>query len=155
MFSRATAWLFAVMSEIPEPRLLPVWPKRRVPDFHLFPILPVESRTHLLCCTENRTQERWTVGCMAFGSGWQIHYCFVHSSKQSRSALESEAVTAPAPWQHHTININKRQKARCPQGGWIRNVTSEFWESGADLQCSSKFTPAQNILSWSLEGANS
>lgn len=60
--------------------------------------------------------KRWTVECISFGSGWQIHYCFAHSSKQSKRCFGEWAVTAPAPRQHHTININKREKARCPQG---------------------------------------
>lgn len=63
--------------------------------------------------------KRWTVECMAFGSGWQIHYCFAHSSKQSKCCFGEWAVTVPAPRQHHTININKREKVRCPQGYWI------------------------------------
>lgn len=60
--------------------------------------------------------KRWTVECMAFGSGWQIHYCFAHSSKQSKCCFGEWAVTVPALRQHHPININKREKGRCPQG---------------------------------------
>lgn len=73
---------------------------------------------------------------MAFGSRWQIHYCFVHSSKQSKCCCGEWAVTDPAPRQHHAININKRQGVRSPRGQrsgvtWIRSVTNKFGESRA------------------------
>lgn len=69
---------------------------------------------------------------MAYGSRWQIHYCFVHSSKQSKCCCGEWAVTGPAPRQHHTININKSEAERSPRGRrsgvtWIRSVTNKFW----------------------------
>lgn len=85
--------------------------------------IPIFSRTchgkvgHIFALLYRKwNTKRWTVASMAFGSGWQIHYCFVHSSKQSKCCFGEWAVTVPAPRQHHTININKREKARCPQG---------------------------------------
>lgn len=60
--------------------------------------------------------KRWMAACMAFGSGWQIHYCLARSSKQSKCCFGEWAVTVPAARQQRTININKREKVRCPQG---------------------------------------
>lgn len=75
---------------------------------------------------------------MAFGTRWQMHYCSVRGSKQSEWRFGEWAVTAAAPGQRRPININKREKVRCPRGRcggatWIRNVTNKFFpeRSGA------------------------
>lgn len=75
---------------------------------------------------------------MAYGSRWQIHYCFVHSSKQSKCCCGEWAVTGPAPRQHHAININKSEAVRSPRGKrrrvtWIRSVANKFGERGASF----------------------
>ncbi len=93
--------------------------------------------------------KRWTAECMAFGSGWQIHYCFEHSSKQSKCCFGEWAVTVPAPRRYHTININKREKVRCPQGDCsevheLEMSPISLGEKAAGLQHVSFFIPAQN-----------
>lgn len=87
-----------------------------ISDPHIFPHLPGKVGHILALLYRKWNTKRWTVECMAFGSGWQIHYCFTHSSKQSKCCFGEWAVTDPAPRQHHTININKREKVRCPGG---------------------------------------
>lgn len=101
--------------------------------------------------------KRWMVECMAFGSRWQIHYCFAHSSKQSKCCFGEWAVTVPTPRQHHTININKREKVRCPQGDCsgvheLEMSPVGLGKGGAGLQHCFQFIPAQN--KFYLEGDN-
>lgn len=114
-----TAW--TVMNKITEPIVSVIMCCSFTKDFWFQ--IPIYSRTchgkvgHIFALLYRKwNTKRWTVECMAFGSGWQIHYCFAHSSKQSKCCFGEWAVTVPAPRQHHTININKREKVRCPQG---------------------------------------
>lgn len=117
---KCTAWTF--MNENNEPIVSAITACTLTKDFlfqiPIFPYLPWKSRTYFCFVVEKMEHKRWTVECMAFGSGWQIHYCLAHSSKQSKCCFGEWAVTVPAPRQHHTININKREKGRCPQGDY-------------------------------------
>lgn len=113
------AWLF--MNENPESVVSVIMAHTFTKDFWFH--IPIFSHTcrgkvgHILALLYRKwNTKRWTVECMAFGSGWQIHYCFAHSSKQSKCCFREWAVTVSAPRQHHTININKREKVRCPGG---------------------------------------
>lgn len=81
---------------------------------HIISYLPWESRTCFYFVVQK--MERKKMNSAVYCIWWQIRYCFAHSSKQSKCCFGEWAVTVPAPRQHHTININKREKKSCPQG---------------------------------------